>query len=261
MRKICIINQKGGVAKTTTTINLATGLAQKGKRVLILDLDPQGNVSDCLGVKQGKGMFDFLIEEEDLGLCIHAHSPNLHILPARENLTKAEFILSGESARETYIKRKLANLRGYDYILIDCPPSLGLLNQNALLYASEAIVPTSTDALGVDALGKMLDAIETINDVFGHKLVVSAIVPTMYDSRLKTCREHLNTIQNKYYEIVTQAIRVNSKLREAPQHEKSIFTYAKSSNGAKDYAEVVQFIHQQEKSDEEKLSSLIATTA
>lgn len=260
MRKICIINQKGGVGKTTTTVSLAVGLSAT-KRVLIIDLDPQGNVTNCLDLRQNKGIFEFLIEDEAIDACISAINPNLHVLSATETLTKAEFILAGESARETFLKRKLSGLRGYDYVLLDCPPSLGLLNQNALVYADEAIIPTSTDALGFDALTKMLEVTETISDVFGHKLTISAIVPTLYDARLSTCREYLQKMQNTYYEVVTNPIRQNSKLREAPKHNKSIFAFAKSSNGAKDYMEVVKFIQQQETSDETKLADLVATTA
>lgn len=260
MRKICIINQKGGVGKTTTTMNLAKGFANNDKRVLVIDFDPQGNVSECLGVRAGKGIYEFLIEDAELEECVRPIETNLHVLSARETLTKAELILAGESSRETYLKRKLSDLRGYDYILLDCPPSLGLLNQNALIYADEAIIPTSTDTLGVEALAKMLDAIETINDVFGHSLRVAAIVPTLYDARLKTCRESLVMIQNAHYELVTEPVRTNSKLRESPKFKKSIFEHARSSRGAKDYRAVVDFILHQDGGDEEEYQAFIASS-
>lgn len=242
MRKICVINQKGGVGKTTTTVNLAKGLSAAGKKVLVIDFDPQGNVSDCLGVEESLGIYEFLIEEADFDHCRQPVSENLWVMPSRETLTKAEMILSGETARELFLKRKLQHILGFDYILIDCPPSLGLLNQNALLYADEAIIPTSTDALGLDALRKMIEAVETINDVFGHALRVSAVIPTMYDGRLKTCREMLNEIQTRHYEIVTSPIRTNSKLREAPKHGKTVLEFARTSNGAKDYQQVIDFV-------------------
>ena len=259
MRKICIINQKGGVGKTTTTVTLAHGLAQT-RRVLVIDFDPQGNSTECFGVSDEEGVYDFLIEDKDFRSCIQIVNRNLHVLPAKENLTKAELMLAGESSRETFLKRKLKNIEGYDYILLDCPPSLGLLNQNALLYADEALIPTSCDSLGLDAVQKMTDAIETINDVFGHKLSVCAIVPTLYDARLKTCREHLGLLQNTYYQLVTEPVRSNSKLRELPKSPKSIFEYAKSSNGAKDYRKVLTFVYHQDASDEERLANLVATT-
>lgn len=246
MRKICIINQKGGVGKTTTTITLARGLANAGRCVLIIDMDPQGNIAECMGLKEGKDLYDHLIDGKALADCVREIDEHLTVLPCHENLTKAELILAGETARETYLKRKLTGIKGFDYVLLDCPPSLGLLNQNALLYADEAIIPTSTDALGADAVGKMIDAIESMQDVFGHRITISAIVPTLYDARLKTCREFLTQIQNTYYEKVTEVIRANSKLRETPQVKKSIFEHARSSNGGKDYKKVVEFVMQQE---------------
>lgn len=242
MRKICVINRKGGVGKTTTTINVAVGLARAGKRVLVIDFDPQGNVGDCLPVSESLDIYNFLIENAPFDRCVQEVQENLWVMPARETLTKAELILSGETSRETFLKRKLEDVNGYDYVLIDCPPSLGLLNQNGLLYADEAIIPTSTDTLGIEALNKMVEAMETLNDVFGHHLEVAAIVPTMFDARLKTCRESLNEIQTSFYEKVSAPVRTNSKLREAPRAGKSIFDYAGSSRGAKDYQQVIDFI-------------------
>lgn len=249
MRKICVINQKGGVGKTTTTVNIAHGLAKEGRRVLIIDFDPQGNVSNCLATRPGKTIYNFLIESVPIEQCIQKINNNLFVLPANETLTKAEFMLAGESARETFLTRKLAKFQGFDYVFIDCPPSLGLLNQNALLYADESIIPTSTDELGFDALNKMEVAIDTMNNVFGHKMKVSAIVPTMYDARLKNCKVVLTEIQNKYYQIVTNPIRTNSKLREAPKDRVSIFEYDKYGRGSKDYKKVVEFIMHQEESE------------
>ncbi len=242
MRKMCVINQKGGVGKTTTTINLATGLADQGHSVLIIDFDPQGNVSDCLGLDESKGVYEFLVEEQEFDACRHRVRDRLWVMPSDERLTKAELILAGETARELCLRRALDPVQGFDYVLIDCPPSLGLLNQNALLYADEAVIPTSTDALGVDALAKMLEAIRTMDEVFGHDLGVTAIVPTMYDARVKTCRESLHALQARHNGLVTDPVRVNSKLREAPKAAKAIFDYARTSRGAQDYKHVVGYV-------------------
>jgi chromosome partitioning protein len=260
MRKICMINQKGGVGKTTTTVTLAKGLAKAGKKVLVIDLDPQGNVSTCLNIDQEVGIYEFLIEERDFDDCKYRVEETLWVMPSRENLTKAELILSGESARESFLKRRMENIVGFDYVLIDCPPSLGLLNQNALLYADEAVVPTSTDALGKAALIQMLDAIETINDVFGHTLKCSAIIPTMYDARLKTCRQHLDEIRTRHYDLVTDPVRMNSKIREAPKAGKSVIESAKYSRGAKDYKKVIDFIANQELAPPEMEALATATS-
>ncbi|MCF7861699.1 ParA family protein [Candidatus Woesearchaeota archaeon] len=242
MRKICVINQKGGVAKTTTVVNLGAGLARENKKVLIIDLDPQGNINTCLSSRSQKTLYNFLIENAELGECITNLGRNLDIVRSDESLTKAEFILVGENGRESYLKRKLEVVANYDYVLLDCPPSLGLLNQNALLYSSEAIIPVSTDPLGFDALNKMIQVIQTLNGTFCHDLVISKIVPTMHDARNKICVDTLSKMQNEYYELITEPIRINSKLKEAPLHQKSIFAYDKRSRGALDYEQLVKTV-------------------
>src|SRR3989344_662812 len=125
MRRICIINQKGGVGKTTTAVNLGFGLALEGKKVLIVDLDAQGNISTCLPAESKKDLFDLLIENADVQECISVVRENLHVIKSKETLAKAELILVGEQSRESVLKRKLTNVKGYDYVLLDCPPSLG----------------------------------------------------------------------------------------------------------------------------------------
>lgn len=242
MRRICIINQKGGVGKTTTTVNLGVGLAREGKRVLIVDLDPQGNITTCLKAESKKDLYDLLIENADVGECTSHVMDNLDIIKSKETLTKAELILVGEQSRELVLRRKLDKIRNYDYVLLDCPPSLGLLNQNAMLFASEAIIPTSTDILGVDGLNKMIMALQQINEVFNHSIAISKIVPTMHDSRNKVCIESLQKIQSEYYQIVADPIRINSKLKESPAAQQSIFDYDPSSRGATDYKNLVKMV-------------------
>lgn len=249
MRKICVINQKGGVGKTTTTVNLSVGLAKAGKKVLILDLDAQGNISSCLPVNPEKDIYDLLVENAPLHECISEVSDNLHIITSKETLTKAELILVGEQSRETVLKKKLEGVSGYDYVILDCPPSLGLLNQNALLYAEEAIIPASTDILGFDGLKKMSAAIDKINEVFEHDIQISTVVPTLFDSRTKVCKETLKAMNKEFYGLVADPIRINSKLKEAPSAKKSILDYAKSSNGAKDYTKLIQLVLGEEKDE------------
>jgi chromosome partitioning protein len=243
VRKICIINQKGGVGKTTTTVNIAYGLAELGRKVLVIDLDPQGNIGTCLGAEQSsKDIYSIIIENADVNECIQEVAPNLSVITSRETLTKAELIMAGEQGREQILAKKLSSLQGYDYVFIDCAPSLGLLNQNAMLYCSEAFIPVSTDFLGVDGLKKIMAAINTINDVFEHELVITKVIPTMYDARMKICKESLARIQNDFYEAAANPIRANSKLKESPKHAKPILSFAKSSNGAKDYRRLINHI-------------------
>jgi len=250
MRIISVINQKGGVAKTTTTISLAAGLSRKGKRVLIIDLDAQGNIGVALRAQGVKDMYDFLINGSDYRECVTHLGDNLDLITSKETLTKAEFILVGEANRELILREKLKEIKDYDYILIDCSPSLGLLNQNALLASNEAVIPTSTDILGFKALKKIILAIDSLNRVFEHDCQITKIIPTMYDKRLKVCKEILGKITNDYYEMVSNPIHTCSKLKEAPSKGESIFKYAKKSTAAKDYMSLVNsIIHDEEKFD------------
>ncbi len=246
MRKICVINQKGGVGKTTTTINLGAGLTRKGKKVLIIDLDAQGNIASSLEIESYKNMYDFLFENAELKECICRVAKNLDVLHSTETLTKAEHFLAQEEDKEFLLKRKLEEVEGYDYVLVDCPPSLGWINQNALLFADEAIIPVPTDYLGLEALRKMTVAIHSLNHYFDHNIKITKVVPTLYDRRNKLCPEMLKQMQNEYYEVMADPIHMNSKIRECPLAKKSIFSHAKSSRGAEDYMKLVNSVMRDE---------------
>ncbi len=245
MRKIAVINQKGGVGKTTTTVNLSAGLASMGKKVLIIDLDAQGNIGTYFNKYSERDMFN-LLTDKDITYkdCIMELTENLHLITSKETLEKAAVIMTGYDSRETTLIRKLKELKDsdYDYIILDCPPSLGLLNQNALLFANEAIIPVSTDFLGLDALEKMEKAVASINNYFEHNLKISAIIPTMYDKRNKICKDSLKLLKKKYSEVLTEPVRVCSKLKEAPLSGKSIYAYARNSVSAKEYLDVTNRI-------------------
>jgi chromosome partitioning protein len=247
LRRICVINQKGGVGKTTTAVSIAAGLSRHDKKVLIIDLDPQGNVALCLNVEGEKDLYSVMSEDAELKECIKSLGKNLDIITSCETLAKTEMLLAGMKKKEYVLREKLKGIEGYDYVIIDCPPSIGLLNRNALLYAQEAFIPVSTDHLGFDALNKMQRHIEEINDEFDHSIKITKVIPTLFDRRNKTCRIYLDKINSNFYDVVTNPIRINSKLKEAPASGKSIFSYAPSSNGAKDYMEAVQSILSEEK--------------
>ncbi len=242
MRKICVINQKGGVGKTTSVVNLAFGLASAGKRVLVIDLDAQGNVSTCFGTRSDHDIYEVLVDNLNPTACIKSVAPNLDLISSKETLTKAEMILVGEHNREMVLRRKLAPISGYDFVILDCPPSLGLLNQNAMLYADEIFIPTSTDELGLVGMRNMTEAISTLNNVFGHNLKVSKIIPTLYDARNKVCKNALAQLRKDFSDIITNPIHVSSKLKEAPKYGKPIFLYDKSGRASKDYQQLVDIV-------------------
>jgi chromosome partitioning protein len=247
VRKICIINHKGGVGKTTACVNIAAGLSREGRKVLIVDFDPQGNVHTSLHFNAKKDIFDLLFNNAEIKECIVPLGKNLDIIPSKETLTKAETLLHKTPKKEFILKQKLKEIEGkYDYVLVDCQPSLGLLNQNAVLYADEAFIPVSTDYLGYDALKKTIEAINDINAFFEHTCQITKIIPTMYDKRNKLAKEMLNLINSNHYGIVADPVRICSKTRESPKLGMSIFKYAIRSRGAEDYGRLVRHITYEE---------------
>ena len=242
MRTICIMNHKGGVAKTTTAINLAAGLSRQEKKVLLIDLDPQGNIDLSLKVNAEHDLYDAMTGKVMLNSCIVNLAKNLDIISSKETLAKAEYYLYRQEESKMLLKEILNQINNYDYVLIDCPPSLGILNQNALAFCKEVFVPTSTDFLGFDALKKMQEIVSEVNDAYSSNARITKVIPTMYDTRNKICKQTLAEIRNKFTAIVTVPIRINSKVKEAPKHGKSIFKYARSSLGAKDYRQLVEEI-------------------
>ena len=239
MRSICVINHKGGVGKTTTAVNLASGLSRNGKNVLLIDLDPQSNVGLSLKIDAPYSLYDTLEGKIPLNRCITNLAKNLDVLISKENLVKTEYFLANNPGSRMMLRDLLKNITGYDFIIIDCPPSLGLLNQNVLAFCKEAFVPTSTDFLGFDALKKMKIIVEKTNSNYQHDIRITKVIPTLFDKRTGICKNILSDMEKTFVGIVSSPIRVNSKLKEAPMYGKSIFSYAKSSSGAKDYGKLV----------------------
>ncbi len=241
MRKIAIINQKGGTAKTTTAVNLAAALAEHDRRVLVIDMDPQGNIATWFDVVPRKSLYHLLVEETTTPHeCIMPVRERLDILPSTKTAAQAELILTGLPGRERVLTRKLAALSGYDFVILDCPPSLNLLNQNAIVYATEAFIPVSMDYLALVGVKQILENLKMVREVLEHPIDVSLVIPTFYDGRNRKSREVLERLILHFDGKVTEPIRANVRLAEAASHHQTIFEYAPSSYGARDYKNLAQ---------------------
>jgi chromosome partitioning protein len=247
MRVIAIVNQKGGCGKTTTTVNLAGALAADGNRVLVIDMDPQAHATLALGLEPDDldaNLYEVLIEPAGatrLDSIIIDVSEQIDVAPSSIVLSALEQKLAAErhDARTQRLAVALEKLPPlYDYVLIDCPPNVGLLTFNALRAASEAIVPLETSFFAIDGVQKLLETISLLSDRIGHDLHVR-VLPTLYDGRTRYARQTLGDIRELFKELCFDTvIRMNVKLREAAREGLPISRYAPSANGAIDYGSV-----------------------
>lgn len=242
MRTICIVNQKGGVGKTTTSVNLASALASLGKKVLLIDLDPQGNASSGLGVKrheyQDKNIYHVLIGESEIADSIYrTKESNLYIIPANSDLVGAEIELVDEAEREFKLKKALATLQNhFAYVLIDCPPSLNLLTINALTSADTFLVPLQCEYYALEGLSQLLNTAGLIKKKLNPQLKIEGILLTMFDTRNNLSHQVVSEIQNHFKDkVFSSVIPRNVRLSEAPSHGISIFEYDEKSIGARKY--------------------------
>jgi len=237
-----IANQKGGVGKTTTTVNLGAFLAYYGKNVLLVDVDPQSNTTSSLGIDKNTvkgGTYQTLLEEDQIqDYILHNPKLNLSILPASPDLAGAEVELVNEVGRETLLKSKLLPLADlYDYILIDCPPSLGLLTLNGLVAAENGIlIPVQCEYLAMEGLGDLVTTIERVRRVISPDLQIRGVILTMYDTRTNLANDVVQEVKKYFEEKVFNTIVPRSiRLAEAPSYGVPISIYSPSSVGAKAY--------------------------
>jgi chromosome partitioning protein len=242
---ICIANQKGGVGKTTTTVNLAAALAYLGRKVLIVDMDPQGNASSGLGIKrhecQDRNIYHALVGEHSIeSVVLDTQIANLRIAAATPDLVGAEIELVDIPQREFRLKTELASVANdIDYVLIDCPPSLGLLTVNALCAADSFLVPLQCEYYALEGLSQLLNTAGLIKKNLNPELKIEGIVLTMFDMRNNLSHQVVQEIRSHFGDKVYQSvIPRNVRLSEAPSHGFSIFEYDEKSIGAKRYREL-----------------------
>ena len=253
-RVMVVANQKGGVGKTTTTVNMGVALAQHGLRVLVIDLDPQGNASTAMSVEHHRGVpssYDVLVEQVPLVDVVQAHAeiPGLYVVPATIDLAGAEIELVSMPEREQRLRQALAahplvDGEGddrYDYVLVDCPPSLGLLTLNALVAGAEMLIPIQAEYYALEGLGQLLETVELVKTHLNPRLDVSTILLTMFDARTNLAAGVAAEVRDHFgAQVLRTAIPRSVRVSEAPSYGQSVMAYDPGSPGALSYLEAAR---------------------
>jgi chromosome partitioning protein len=241
---IAVINQKGGVGKTTTTVNLATSLAAIGKAVLVLDLDPQGNATTGFGIPKGRGLrssYGVLLGlQNPKEVAVKTYVSGLFIISSTIDLAAAEVELFSQKDRDSKLKQSISRLE-YDYILIDCPPGFGLININALNASNKIIIPLQCEFYALEGLAQLFNTIQSVRDTINKNLIISGILLTMYDRRNSLSSMVANDVRTHFKNLVfNTVIPRNVKISEASSHGKPIILYDVKSAGAISYIELAR---------------------
>ena len=238
---LAIANQKGGVGKTTTAVNLAAALGVLEKKVLLVDADPQANATSAIGFSvtpEDKGIYELILQSVEVSkIIIKTKSPNLKLIPSHINLVGAEIELINKNKREFMLKKGLEKIiNDYDFIIIDCAPSLGLITLNALTAADSVIIPIQCEYFALEGLGKLLNTIKSVQKTHNQLLDIEGLLLTMYDVRLRLSNQVVEEVKKHFGKMAFRTIiQRNIKLSEAPSYGEDIISYDASSRGAKGY--------------------------
>jgi chromosome partitioning protein len=238
---LAVFNHKGGTGKTTTSVQVAAGLADKGARVLLVDTDGQGNVATSLALTAERSLYHVIVMGLSLEQAVIEARPNLDVLPSNETLAAAELYLAGQKRRDRVLAQRLERARDlYDFVIVDCSPSLSLMNQNALAFADAVLCPVACDYLSLVGVRQVLRTIKQVNRILGHAVQLWGVLPTQFDTRARICREALETLRQNFGEVCLSPIHYVSRVKEAPSVGKTLFEYAPTSTATDDYWRVVE---------------------
>lgn len=239
-RILAVFNHKGGTGKTTTSVTIAAGLAERGAKVLLVDTDAQGNVGVSLGLTAERSLYHVLVMGLPLADAVQNVRPGLDVLPSNETLAAAELYLAGRRQRDRVLASRFEGvLDHYDYVVVDCSPSLSLMNQNALVLSDAVLCPVACDYLSLVGVRQVLRTIKHVNKLLNHPVQLWGVLPTLFDSRARICHEALDTLREHFRDRCLEPVRAAIKVKEAPAQGKTLLEYAPGSSAASDYIKVV----------------------
>ena len=251
-RVLAVFNHKGGTGKTTTAVHVAAGLAARGAKVLLVDADGQGNVAASLGLEVERSLYHVLVMGLPFEQARITARPNLDVIAANETLAAAELYIAGQRNRDRVMASRLGRAREtYDYVIVDCSPSLSLLNQNALVLADAVLCPVACDYLSLIGIRQVVRTVKHVNKILNHPVNFWGVLPTLYDSRARICNEALDTLKKNFRDVCLDPIHFAIKVKEAPSLGKTLFEYAPNSSAAGDYWRVIERLMQVETARDE----------